>query len=128
MEPRYIADGDEFDEEDNSWRYPDSLNNQDVIHRAFEVCGHRQYFRSQKESRLWHKIDGQVTRGLIPMGWIEVALRWAKMQNAQVIRIKVETLGNFIMNKARMQDWMGEHKDAFRKPSDYDVPEVKHEE
>lgn len=127
MEPRYIADGDEFDEEDNSWRYPDDLDNQDVIKEVFRICGRRKYFKSQKEARLWRKIDGQISRGLAPMPWVTFCIDWAREKNKQVTAITVDALGSFIMNKARMQDWMGEHKDAFRKPSDYDVPEVKHE-
>lgn len=107
-EPIYIAAGDEFDMEDNSWRYPDGFKDTALILRAFDICGHRKYFKSQKESRLWKKIDSQASKRVIFPEWIGFCLKWAEKKNTPRCIINVEALGHLILNKARMNDFMRE--------------------
>lgn len=115
--PRYVEPGEEFDDEDFSWRYIDDFENRDIIQEVFAVCGGRKYFASQKEARRWRKIDGQITRGLIPIGWVRFCIEWARKKNKGITAIKVEPLGSLVMNKAKMQDWIGEKK--VRSSEDY---------
>lgn len=105
-EPQYVPAGEEFDDEDTSWRYIDDFTNMDFIKNVFAICGKRKYFASEKEARLWRKIDGQVTRGLIGQAWLDHCLAWAKKKNYRRTVIKVQALGNYIMNKAKMQDFL----------------------
>lgn len=117
--PRYIDVGDEFDTEDHSWKYPDDLENQDIIKKVFYICGNRKYFRSQKEARKWRKIDGQLSRGAIKKEWVQSCIDWAHDKNRKVFAIKVDALASLVLNKARMQDWYMENKDKVRGPEDY---------
>lgn len=118
-DPIYVDIGDEFDNEDNSWKYPHSLQNYDIIMKVFSVCGNRKYFRSKKEFRKWEKIDGQLSRGAIRREWVENCIKWAEEKNMTVCAIKVDALGSLVLNKARMQDWLMENKDSLRRPEDY---------
>ena len=118
-DPVYINAGDEFDIEDNSWRYIDDLENQEVIKEVFSICGSRKYFASEKEGRKWRKIDGQLARGAISKDWVANCVNWARKKNLRVCAIKVEALGNLILNKARMQDWLMENKEALRLTETY---------
>lgn len=107
-EPMYVEPGEEFDAvDDYSWRYIDDMENQDIVRTAFLICGGRKYFATPKEARKWRKIDGQITRGLIPIGWVKYCFEWARKKNHRVIAIKVDALGSLIINKAKMQDWLG---------------------
>lgn len=124
-EPYYASADDPWGDEDNAWRYPDSLTNQGLIKEVFAICGKRKYFRSQRESKKWTRIDSKVTSGAIPVEWTDNCLAWAKEKNTHVIAIKVEALGTLILNKARMNDWKKENPDMLRKPEDYSVPDVK---
>lgn len=116
---RYINAGEEWDEEDYSWRHIDDFKNRDIIEKAFRICGNRKYFKSQKEARKWRKIDGQVSRGLIRTEWINHCMKWAEDKNSMKFAINVEALGSFIMNKASMQDWLIENRDTLMRPEDY---------
>ncbi len=116
---RYINVGEEWDEEDFSWRYIDNFANRDIIEKAFRICGGRKYFRSPKESRKWNKIDGQITRGVIRTEWVDHCMKWAEDKNAMRCVIKVDALGSYILNKAAMQDWSMENRDNLRRPEDY---------
>lgn len=119
-EPIYIDAGDEFDLEDHSWKYPDSIENQDIIQKVFSVCGNRKYFHSKKEQRKWKKIDGQISRGAIKKEWVSECIDWAEWKNKKVFAIKVDALGSLVLNKARMQDWLMENQDKLRKEEDYE--------
>ena len=116
---RYVNTGEEFDEEDFSWRYIDNFENYDIIERAFRVCGNRKYFRSPKESKKWNKIDGQVSRGAVRKEWVNHCIDWAEDKNSVRFAIKVDALGSYVMNKAAMQDWLMENKNELRTPEDY---------
>jgi hypothetical protein len=105
-DPIYVDVGDEFGDEDDSWRYPDDLINQSVIKKVFAICGGRKYFATPKEGRKWRKIDGQISRGLIPSDWIDHCIAWAKKKNFRATLIKVDALGSYILNKAKMQDFL----------------------
>jgi len=105
-EPTYVDVGDEFGDEDTSWRYPDDLANQDTIKNVFAICGGRKYFANPKEARKWRKIDGQITRGMIGQAWLDHCLEWAKKKNFRATVIKVDALGSYVMNKAKMQDFL----------------------
>jgi hypothetical protein len=118
-EPIYVEAGDEFDHEDNSWKYPHSLQNYDIIMKVFSVCGNRKYFRSKKEFNKWKRIDGQLSRGAMREEWVENCIKWAEEKNATLCAIKVDALGSLVLNKVCMQDWLLEHKDELRRPEDY---------
>ena len=118
-EPTYIDIGDEFDIEDNSWKYPDDLENQDIIKKVFFICGRRKYFHSKKEGRKWRQIDGQVSRKAIRVEWVNNCIEWAKSRNEHRFSINVTALASLVLNKARMQDWLMKHKDKLRRPEDY---------
>jgi hypothetical protein len=120
-EPIYVEEGEEFDNEDTAWRYITDFKNLDIIERAFKICGKRKYFKSPKEGRLWRRIDSQISKGMIHEKWVDFCLEWARQRNATICAVKIDALGHFIMNKARMQDWLMENRDALRKPSDYRV-------
>lgn len=106
-EPTYVDIGDEFDNEDNSWRYSDDLQNKSVMSQVFAVCRRpSKRFKTPKEARKWRKIDGQISRGLIPSDWIEHCLAWAKKKNFRVTAITVDSLGSYVINKAAMQDFL----------------------
>jgi len=126
-EPYYADPDDPWGDEDNAWRYPDSLINQTLIREVFDVCGKRKYFRSLRESKKWTRIDNKIIAGSIPIEWVNNCLTWAKGKNTHVVAIKVEALGNLILNKARMNDWKKENPDMLRKPTDYSVPDVEWE-
>lgn len=123
-DPRYINAGEEFDEEDYSWRYIDDFENRDIIEKAFRVCGNRKYFRSQKEARKWRKIDGQISRKAISLQWVNSCIKWAEGKNAMMCAIKVEALGSLILNKARMQDWYAENREELRKTERYEFEDT----
>lgn len=116
VDPQYVAAGDEFLEEDNEWMYYTDFKNKQMIAKVFQVCGRRKYFASRKEANLWRKIDSGVHKGTIPMGWVENCIEWGKGKNRGVTAIKVEPLGRLVMNKARMSDWMNEHKNELITP------------
>lgn len=118
-EPVYVNDGEEFDTEDTSWRYIDDFINHDIIERAFRICGNRKYFKSPKEGKLWRRIDSQIAKGMIKKEWVDFCVNWAKERNVTICAIKIEALGHLIMNKARMQDWLMEHKEEVRSAEDY---------
>ena len=118
-DPIYVDVGDEFDIEDNSWKYPDDLEHQDIIMEVFSVCGNRKYFHSKKEGRKWRKIDSQMSKGVVRPEWVRFCIDWAREKNASLCAIKVEALGNLILNKARMQDWLLENRNELRRPEDY---------
>jgi hypothetical protein len=106
-EPTYVDVGDEFSNEDTAWRYSDDLANQDVMDKVFSVCRRpTKTFKTPKEARKWRKIDGQISRGLIPSSWTEHCIAWAKKKNFRVIAITVDKLGSYVINKAAMQDFL----------------------
>jgi hypothetical protein len=118
-EIRYVDEGEEWNEEDYSWRHIDDFENYDIIERAFKICFNRKYFKSQKEARKWRKIDGQISRGAIRVEWVMNCLKWAEDKNAMGQAIKVDALGSLILNKAAMQDWNIENRESLRRPEDY---------
>jgi hypothetical protein len=125
-EPIYVDAGDEFDIEDNSWKYPDDLENRDIIKKVFSVCGRKKYFKSKREHRRWKQIDGQISRGVIPVEWVNSCIKWAADRNAQTrgIAIKVDNLATAVLNKARMQDWINEHRGELIDKNDYSVEDL----
>ena len=118
-DPRYIDVGEEWDEEDFSWRHIDDFKNYDIIEKAFRICGNRKYFKSPKEARKWRKIDGQLSRGAIREEWVFSCLKWAEEKNSMMCAIKIDALGSLILNKAAMQDWNMENRENLRRPEDY---------
>jgi len=116
---RYIDDGEEWNEEDYSWRHIDDFTNRDIIEKVFRICGNRKYFKSPKEGRRWRKIDGQLSRGAIREEWVNSCIKWAEDKNSVRCVIKVDALGSLVLNKARMQDWYMENRDKLRRPEDY---------
>jgi hypothetical protein len=105
-EPTYVPLGDEFENEDDSWRYPDDLENQELIKEVFKACGNRRYFKTPKEARKWRRIDGQVSRGVIPQDWVEHCMEWVRKKNRQRTKIIVDALGTYFLNKSAMQDFL----------------------
>ena len=105
-EPTYVAIGDEFENEDDAWRDPDDLENQELIKEVFQVCGNRKYFKTPKEARKWRKIDGQISRGVIPQAWVDHCMEWVRKKNRQRTKIIVDALGTYFLNKAAMQDFL----------------------
>ena len=118
-EPVYIDIGDEFDIEDNSWKYHADFENEDIIEEVFLVCGRRKYFKSKKEARKWRIIDGQISRKVLGLSWVFNCIDWAKTKNEGLCAIKVGALGSLILNKARMQDWLMDHGDDISRPETY---------
>lgn len=123
-EPRYVPDGLEFDEEDLSWRMTGGFTNKSLLDEAFYICGRRKYFKSPKESRLWHMVDRQLSKGVIRIEWVNSCMKWARDKNGGGCAINVEALGHLIVNKARMQDWLISHKTELRDTANYDLKDV----
>lgn len=124
MEPRYVPDGLEFDEEDLSWRMTGQFINKDLIDEVFSVCGGRKYFKSPKESRLWNMADRQLSKGTLRIEWINSCIKWARDKNGSGCAINVEALGHLVLNKPRMQDWLMSHKSELRDTTNYDLKDV----
>lgn len=124
MEPRYVPDGLEFDEEDLSWRMTGQLINKDLINEVFSICGGRKYFKSPKEARLWNMIDRQLSKGTLRIEWVNNCVKWARDKNSTGFAINVEALGHLILNKPRMQDWLNSHKKELRDTASYDLKDI----
>ncbi len=114
---RYVDDP--FEEEDLGFRTMTGIENLHLVESALRICG-RKYFRSPSEKRKWLKIDGQVTRGVIPTGWVKNCMEWARNKNKGRIIITLPKLTSLVQNRARMTDWLAEHPDEQqKKPRDY---------
>lgn len=110
-EPRYVDPDDPFEDEQTS-RDKINLNgieDLELLGMARRATGRKvdTDFQSAKEKRRWVLIDKQSKKGLIPQGWIEHCISWAKQKNKIRLIILFPALTSFILNKAKMQDWIG---------------------
>jgi hypothetical protein len=112
-EPHNVEPGDEFDDEDTSWRYPRTLDPdiQMLVSRAMSVCSYRgsprKYFSNKKERRQWERIQRGYMK-TIPELWIEHCIEWAKKKNKRQIAITFDRLTNYMVNKQKMADWIAQ--------------------
>lgn len=125
-EPRYVDDP--FEEEDHWWK-TDELIHQEILRQAFSACRRTFRFKSKSERTKWTRIDKQLADNKIPFAWIENCITWAEKKNRPLyprVAIQLESLANFILNKSRMEDWLGKNPDIAQEwLDDWDSDEME---
>lgn len=113
-EPRYVDPDDPFEDE-QAQRDRTNLNgvdNLDLLTKLRSATGRKPTtdFASYKEKRRYLLIEKQNKKGLIPGGWILFTSQWVADYNRKQgrIRIMFPKLLDYILNKAKMQDWIGQ--------------------
>jgi hypothetical protein len=121
-DPTYVDPDNPWEDEDNAWRYTDDLPHSEVVRKAMDVCGRTSHtFRTRAERRKWRLVMGKVERGLIPLGWVEHCIDFAREKNAGGGRIKYpfRVLTKYVSNDAARTDWQSKNKEKLWRPEDY---------
>jgi hypothetical protein len=89
LEPVYVADGDEFD--DNSWRYPNT-----EFEKAVLKATGRKYYQTQVQAKRVRAIEAHADK--YPEAYVKQILDWCKKKNHSRTVIVLNTLISTIRN------------------------------
>jgi hypothetical protein len=93
MEPEYIAEGDEFN--DNSWRYPNTFFERTVL----EITG-RKYFKSEAQAKRVRAIAAHSLGDSpkYPIDYLKQMIAWCQKKNYHRTVIVLDALISAIRN------------------------------
>jgi len=101
-------DGNPIDEGAKKDLTTSGIVNLHVVEKAMRICRRTVHpFHDVADKNKWLRIDKQISKGTIPMPWVENCFEWAREMNKERLIIMMPSLASLIINKARMTDWLG---------------------
>ena len=101
-------DGNLIDNDNQPDLTTSGIANLHLVEKAMKICRRTVHpFHSPGEKNKWLRIDKQISKGTIPVPWVEYCFKWARERNKERLIIVMPSLASFIINKARMTDWQG---------------------
>jgi hypothetical protein len=129
-EPRYVDPDDPFEDRQaaKDKKNLNGIDNLDLLARMRGATGRKATndFATAREKRRYLLIERQNKNGLTPDGWLDFTIEWVASYNRKHDRIRImfPKLQDYILNKAKMQDWINKqpaHKVSMEKYSDPDA-------
>lgn len=127
-EPRYVDPDDPFEDRQalRDKKNLTGVRDLELLSKIRQATGRKpdNDFAKPAEKNKYLKMEGQYLKGQIPVGWIAHILEWPKKENKGRIKIMFPAVLSAILNKARMQDWIGKqpiNKVSMEKYSDPDA-------
>ncbi len=129
-EPRYVDPDDPFEDMQalKDKKNLNGIDNLDLLAKMRAATGRKPTtdFADAREKRRYLLVENQNSKGLIPDGWIDFTTEWVADYNRKHgrIRIMFPKLLDYVLNKAKMQDWIGKQPKNEVAPEKYFDPDA----